>query len=91
MNSSQDNVTPYDEMFNSGVIQHSLDLVSVYDKTKANGEQEASSFQDYWVTVDYIYFRYYLISPTPINNVGVTFKVVNEIKIDIEWSLFKIF
>ncbi|KAL0902778.1 hypothetical protein ABMA27_000579 [Loxostege sticticalis] len=44
------------ELFNSGVIGHSLRLVSTYDKVKPDGSTEASTLQDYWVTVDYIYF-----------------------------------
>ncbi|KAJ0183611.1 hypothetical protein K1T71_000034 [Dendrolimus kikuchii] len=46
----------FSEMFNSGEIGHSLVLGSVYDKCKPDGSKEASTFQDYWVTVDYIYF-----------------------------------
>lgn len=46
----------YNDLFNGNVISHSLDLVSVYDRTKPNGQSEATTFQDYWVTVDYIYF-----------------------------------
>ncbi|KAL4717557.1 hypothetical protein ACJJTC_000706 [Scirpophaga incertulas] len=46
----------YSELFNSGVIGHNLQLISTYDKIKSDGSVEASTFQDYWVTVDYIYF-----------------------------------
>ncbi|KAM3968555.1 LOW QUALITY PROTEIN: protein angel [Aphomia sociella] len=42
--------------FNSGQIGHSLNLVSAYNKIKPDGYCEASTFQDQWVTVDYIYF-----------------------------------
>nr|XP_037868671.1 protein angel homolog 2 isoform X4 [Bombyx mori] len=46
----------HNRMFNSDVIGHSLNLISVYNKFKADGQMEASTFQDHWVTVDYIYF-----------------------------------
>ncbi|CAG9782386.1 unnamed protein product [Diatraea saccharalis] len=46
----------YNELFNSGVVGHSLQLQSVYEKRKPDGAMEASTFQEYWVTVDYIYF-----------------------------------
>ncbi|CAH0684780.1 unnamed protein product [Chilo suppressalis] len=46
----------YNELFNSGNVGHSLRLTSVYEKTKPGGGSEASTYQDYWVTVDYIYF-----------------------------------
>ncbi|XP_063837803.1 protein angel homolog 1 isoform X1 [Ostrinia nubilalis] len=46
----------YSELFNSGDIGHSLRLMSTYDKIKPDGSTEASTLQDYWVTVDYIYF-----------------------------------
>ncbi|KOB68753.1 putative carbon catabolite repressor protein [Operophtera brumata] len=49
--------TPFSDYFNSGQLGHNLRLTSVYDKYKANGTYEASTFQDYWVTVDYIYYR----------------------------------
>ncbi|XP_026742037.1 protein angel isoform X3 [Trichoplusia ni] len=44
-------------MFNSGIIGHSLNLASVY-QTYRDGDYTATTFQDYWVTVDYIYFSY---------------------------------
>ncbi|XP_063372704.1 protein angel isoform X3 [Cydia amplana] len=44
------------ELFNSGALGHALNLASVYDKVKHDGSHEATTFQDYWVTVDYIYF-----------------------------------
>lgn len=47
----------YGELFNSGVLSHSLNLASTYSNCKEDGSYEATSFQDYWVTVDYIYFR----------------------------------
>ncbi|XP_063546977.1 protein angel homolog 2 isoform X2 [Cydia strobilella] len=46
----------YGELFNSGALGHCFNLVSVYDKVKHDGSHEATTFQDYWVTVDYIYF-----------------------------------
>lgn len=46
----------FSEMFNSDVIEHFLHLNSVYGKYKSDGSEEASTFQDYWVTVDYMYF-----------------------------------
>ncbi|XP_060809590.1 protein angel homolog 1 isoform X2 [Amyelois transitella] len=48
----------YSVMFNSGAIGHSLKLVSAYDRCKPDGHQEASTFQDRWVTVDYVYYSY---------------------------------
>ncbi|CAB3258843.1 unnamed protein product [Arctia plantaginis] len=47
----------FQDMFNSDIIGHSLCLTSVYDKFKEVGA-EATTFQDYWITVDYIYFSY---------------------------------
>ncbi|XP_052746540.1 protein angel isoform X2 [Bicyclus anynana] len=44
------------ELFNSGDLAYPLNLKSVYHKVKVNGHFEATTFQDYWVTVDYIYF-----------------------------------
>ncbi|XP_045458666.1 protein angel homolog 2 [Melitaea cinxia] len=49
-------ISDYSGMFNSGSICHPLKLTSVYHKIKSNGHFEATTFQDYWVTVDYIYF-----------------------------------
>ncbi|XP_026331900.1 protein angel homolog 2 isoform X2 [Hyposmocoma kahamanoa] len=51
-------VNNYSELFNSGVLSHSLNLTSTYTKYKEDGSYEATSFQDYWVTVDYIYFSF---------------------------------
>lgn len=47
----------YSAFFNSSVVCHSLNLTSVYDKYKEDGQYEATTMQDYWITVDYIYFR----------------------------------
>lgn len=44
------------ELFNGNLIGHSLNLVSAYKKYKPDAQCEASTFQDSWVTVDYIYF-----------------------------------
>ncbi|XP_049694215.1 protein angel homolog 1 isoform X4 [Helicoverpa armigera] len=46
----------FSSMFNSSVIGHSLNLGSVYSSFKSDGQCVATTFQDYWVTVDYIYF-----------------------------------
>ncbi|XP_073950296.1 protein angel-like isoform X3 [Choristoneura fumiferana] len=46
----------HSELFNSGAIGHSFNLTSVYAGVKHDGKLEATTFQDYWVTVDYIYF-----------------------------------
>lgn len=44
-------VDQFSGMFNSSDIRHSLKLGSVYESCCG-----ATTFQDYWVTVDYIYF-----------------------------------
>ncbi|CAH2035850.1 unnamed protein product, partial [Iphiclides podalirius] len=43
-------------LFNSGELGHGLRLASVYGQRKSDGSFEATTFQDYWLTVDYIYF-----------------------------------
>ncbi|XP_072931371.1 protein angel-like isoform X2 [Epargyreus clarus] len=43
-------------MFNTPIIQHPLKLASVYPRTKPNKSEEATTFQDRWITVDYMYF-----------------------------------
>lgn len=43
-------------LFNSGVVGHGLSLKSVYDKFRHHDGCEATTFQEYWTTVDYIYF-----------------------------------
>ncbi|XP_034839394.1 protein angel-like isoform X1 [Maniola hyperantus] len=50
------NPQQHKELFNSGYLAHPLHLKSVYGKVKHDGHIEATTFQDYWVTVDYIYF-----------------------------------
>lgn len=46
----------YSELFNSTLVGYCLQLQSAYDRVKSDGRREATTFQDYWVTVDYIYF-----------------------------------
>ncbi|XP_059059834.1 protein angel homolog 1 [Achroia grisella] len=46
----------YSALFNKDLIGHSLNLVSVYNKYKPDKQREASTYQDQWVTVDYMYF-----------------------------------
>ncbi|GBP93202.1 Protein angel homolog 2 [Eumeta japonica] len=46
----------YSKLFNSNVLEHQLPLTSVYKKIKSDGQLEATTFQDFWITVDYIYF-----------------------------------
>nr|XP_026497238.1 protein angel homolog 2 isoform X1 [Vanessa tameamea]XP_026497246.1 protein angel homolog 2 isoform X1 [Vanessa tameamea] len=61
INSQRKDTSPipdYSEMFNSGSICHPLKLTSVYNKVKSDGRLEATTFQDYWITVDYIYFSH---------------------------------
>ncbi|KAF9800717.1 hypothetical protein SFRURICE_015371, partial [Spodoptera frugiperda] len=50
------NDTQYSGMFNAGVIGHSLNLCSVYEPYIVDGRLGVTTFQDYWVNVDYIYF-----------------------------------
>ena len=42
--------------FSSGGIAHPFKLNSVYQHTNIYGEAEATTHQDKWVTVDYIFF-----------------------------------
>ncbi|XP_050360692.1 protein angel homolog 2 isoform X2 [Nymphalis io] len=61
MNTPEDDtaqIPEYSGMFNSDSIRHPLKLSSVYNKTKSDGRFEATTFQDYWITVDYIYFSH---------------------------------
>ncbi|XP_032527017.2 protein angel homolog 2 isoform X1 [Danaus plexippus] len=48
----------YREMFNSDDVCHPLRLASVYDTMKNGLSYEATTYQDLWITVDYIYFSY---------------------------------
>ncbi|XP_077297145.1 protein angel [Arctopsyche grandis] len=43
-------------LFNKGFIKQDLKFNSVYNFMKADGQYEASSHQDEWVTVDYIFY-----------------------------------
>lgn len=45
-----------DELFNSGSLSHQFSLQSVYQH-KVKGDMEATTFQDEWISVDYIFFR----------------------------------
>ncbi|CAH0703681.1 unnamed protein product [Spodoptera exigua] len=49
----------YNGMFNSGCIGHSLNLSSVYEPYIVDGRLGVTTFQEYWVNVDYIYFSRY--------------------------------
>ncbi|XP_063993421.1 protein angel isoform X2 [Diachasmimorpha longicaudata] len=42
--------------FSSGALSHPFKLKSVYSHVKNNGELEASTHQDEWITVDYIFY-----------------------------------
>lgn len=46
----------FNRYFNSGMLNHGLRLKSVYEHQR-NGLNEASTFQDVWITVDYIFYR----------------------------------
>ncbi|KAL4713197.1 hypothetical protein ACJJTC_002943 [Scirpophaga incertulas] len=50
--------TSHSKLFNSNMMYHNLQLISAYDKVKPDGSIEASTFQNKWVTVDYIYFSH---------------------------------
>ncbi|CAK1554004.1 unnamed protein product [Leptosia nina] len=54
--SINDETWDYNELFNTDDIGHPLQLNSVYDNIKPDGVPEATTFQNEWVTVDYIYF-----------------------------------
>ncbi|XP_045509468.1 protein angel homolog 2 isoform X2 [Colias croceus] len=54
--SMADEVWEHGELFNSEDVGHPLQLTSVYDTVKPCGEREATTYQNDWVTVDYIYF-----------------------------------
>jgi endonuclease/exonuclease/phosphatase family metal-dependent hydrolase len=45
------------KLFASGTLSHKFSLQSVY-KHQMNGDVEGTTFQDKWVSVDYIFFRY---------------------------------
>ncbi|XP_045489913.1 protein angel homolog 2 isoform X1 [Pieris rapae] len=46
----------FEEMFTGMTLRHSLKFSSVYDHVKKNGKKEGTTFQNSWVTVDYIFF-----------------------------------
>lgn len=42
--------------FASGTLTHPFNLRSVYTHTSAHGEREATTHQNEWITVDYIFY-----------------------------------
>ncbi|KAL6264812.1 hypothetical protein P5V15_004907 [Pogonomyrmex californicus] len=42
--------------FSSGTLTHPFNMRSVYTHTGAHGEKEATTHQDEWITVDYIFY-----------------------------------
>lgn len=46
----------YAHLFNNSFVRHNLNFKSVYNHMKKDGEYEATTFQETWVTVDYIYY-----------------------------------
>lgn len=42
--------------FSSGILTHPFDMRSVYTHANAKGEMEATTHQDKWITVDYIFY-----------------------------------
>ncbi|XP_011867109.1 PREDICTED: protein angel isoform X2 [Vollenhovia emeryi] len=42
--------------FSSGTLTHPFNMRSVYSHVGAHGEKEASTHQDEWITVDYIFY-----------------------------------
>lgn len=51
-NKNPDEKDPHN-LFATGQLRHALNLVSVYDH---HNRSEATTFQDKWVTVDYIFY-----------------------------------
>lgn len=49
-------IASYPGMFSSGHLTHDLKLTSVYDHIKINGQREGTTFQEKWITVDYIFY-----------------------------------
>lgn len=47
----------YKKFFNKGCLQHNMEFKSVYDFIKSDDQYEASTHQDEWVTVDYIFYN----------------------------------
>lgn len=56
-NTENPDIENHQELFNSDNINHPFKLISAYNTVKQSGDYEATTFQDCWVTVDYIYFR----------------------------------
>lgn len=46
----------YSVRFSSGTLTHPFKMHSVYRHTSAHGEKEATTYQDNWITVDYIFY-----------------------------------
>lgn len=42
--------------FSSGVLTHPFNLSSLYEHVNYNGNQEATTHQERWITVDYMFF-----------------------------------
>jgi len=42
--------------FSSGTLTHPFDMRSIYMHVGAHGEKEATTHQDEWITVDYIFY-----------------------------------
>lgn len=49
-------VQGYSARFSSGTLTHPFNLRSVYTHVGAHGEKEATTHQDEWITVDYIFY-----------------------------------
>ncbi|KMQ88633.1 protein angel-like protein 2 protein, partial [Lasius niger] len=46
----------YSVRFSSGTLTHPFNMRSVYRHTSTHGEKEATTHQDEWITVDYIFY-----------------------------------
>ncbi|XP_011257777.2 protein angel [Camponotus floridanus] len=46
----------YSVRFSSGTLTHPFKMHSVYRHASAHGEKEATTYQDKWITVDYIFY-----------------------------------
>lgn len=49
-------VKGYSVRFSSGTLTHPFKMCSVYRHVNAHGEKEATTHQDKWITVDYIFY-----------------------------------
>ncbi|XP_070157664.1 protein angel [Polyergus mexicanus] len=49
-------VKGYSVRFSSGTLTHPFNMRSVYGHISAHGEKEATTHQDKWITVDYIFY-----------------------------------